>query len=1448
MFTYTLFKPPARFENRIEELEDLADLEKTLAKLLLQVELGFALTEYLQIDDEPVTVVCEILSKTPIRHPRLQNLSAEAKRAIANTRQIVPYSSRFGWLNALQDYIRKIPEDWRNYDFNPQDSNNQIIAASKNLRQQYHQTIYDFCLTTQLEFRSRTRKQAESATYYQFESATRDNPSVRLHVNFTQPQVRTHYPLPWLQPRSKQPINISFSDLEQAAIFLDEREEELAQQYSWSDRERGNWLRRFRKIDYREVRKIIENNEVKYIAEQEPAQNLTIDGFTHIPGMVASGKSTLSILIAVHIIKNNLDYRVTIVIGDTQAEIKLANQINWWFRDDPEQDDPVAVPILGGSQRDKHLRGFNSSNDYLSHLQRGQPHWGERCLSTVCPLQGRISQSDRINILNGQPLIPGKEPCHSLRKAPRDRTKKATGKPYFCPLFNRCPSKQAYRDMPKAKVWITTPGAMAQGGMPYHYELRPIKVGELVYEQSDIVIFDEVDTVIEWFDKVYAEQVTITNSSDGVFDEIGIKTEQYARNNRVPPRIQQRWNNAQRQGQNAISTTLTLLGEKYGHQILRDWTSRGYFTPHVLFFKLARRLAGLEEYNSYPRSEQQLRRENRRVQWIMRHFDDFLREDPTKGRTGITSPVARLLQIVQRIGGDSSDDDFIYSACRNWILQFFPNTHRRINRLALRLWIHKNQNSQQTITFESVRDKLDTIDSLALRLQFALTITLLDRHTKVVFYEWQNRPPTIPEASPHRRMPSGMYNILSLPVTGRQFGTYYSRNNNNTLTLFAYTNIGREYVLNYHNLFTDLDGRRGANVLALSGTSYLPDSTTFHITEEPKGVLKPEATAEDAIRQSEFEFLPQFDGKNKPIRVSGSLSNHKKARPIFKELVQSLTTASGSNDLVLELETLRRLGENEPELWADRDRVLVFVNSYDQADWVADEMRRCLPTLSKQIYHLVASDAEKSIKTKPGALLRANIEISGQIDCKILIAPMDSIGRGFNILNSNGKAAFGAVYFLIRRYPHPNDTAAIAQELNRRAYEWLETINYIPQYRALAVSKSKEIADKLPKVEQIYDLIFAWADTWTKQYTNKKKGNRDEIETVCDRFLDAIKNIPQDWQWEYIDPATLIEDINSNNALGYQAIPSLLATLLHEETITIQLKDREQKITWRKVQGGSSGKTGLHLVSYPVKVSYIAKNAQDDSEQEKEGYWAYRLDFHLHTQAGRFNDAGHLKPWVFLHLGIQRYADEPLTANNFGRDISILMGMNTARIDKYPMDSTLVMLKVDNSKNKWKQQLPDLLAAFQARSLIEPQEIANNPIKYGNLDNTEDWNKDEYYLIHAEGYKYREEGKKGKGHNHNIKTGFSLQERANITSKVLQVLNGVLTPDKPMERDIQVPAGKKLPLAMQDYNFISKNLYFPPAKKEKLGLEEVNKQKQEHLQNRKNIINKYAGLLSRELI
>jgi restriction endonuclease in pPIWI_RE module len=80
---------------------------------------------------------------------------ASKRRAIANARQIVPFSSHFAWLDALRAYIRDIPPRWRNYDFDPQRMDERIINAVKRspdqIRQE-HQKLYEQCLRTTLAF------------------------------------------------------------------------------------------------------------------------------------------------------------------------------------------------------------------------------------------------------------------------------------------------------------------------------------------------------------------------------------------------------------------------------------------------------------------------------------------------------------------------------------------------------------------------------------------------------------------------------------------------------------------------------------------------------------------------------------------------------------------------------------------------------------------------------------------------------------------------------------------------------------------------------------------------------------------------------------------------------------------------------------------------------------------------------------------------------------------------------------------------------------------------------------------------------------------------------------------------------------------------------------------------------------------------------------------------
>lgn len=519
------FVPPSSFNTRVKELEERG-LKRQLAELLLQVELGFVLMEFLHLDDEPVTSVWAILSQMPLRHPRLQNLTEAQRQAIANARQIIPYSARFSWLSALRSYIQDLPAEHRNYRLTVehlQDLEQRIVNACKDLQHPIHQNLYERCLSTQLDFDLRKYEQVEADTNYQFEASTGQE-TVTVPINFTQEQLEGRQPvsLPWFPSAcSRAPFLLNIGDLYDDAVYLDEREQALAQRFGWRETDKGKWVNRFHKISFHKIQ------EDGALGDRN-IDLLELDGFVHLAGMVASGKTTLSLLLAVHILRHHPDLRLTLVVGDVQSALRLANQINWWFHDNPENDDPVALPLLGRSKRDAHLRAFYASKDYQDHCQREQPHWGDRWLGTACPLQGLLEPSKIGEYLDGKPIILGAEPCHLLRKAaPSGRKRNNTpGKPHLCPFFGNCPSQQASRDMPIARIWITTPGAMAMAGLPRHLELRRIKLGELVYEQSNIVIFDEADTIIKWFDDIYAEAVTLTNGKDGVFDTVNIKTEQ----------------------------------------------------------------------------------------------------------------------------------------------------------------------------------------------------------------------------------------------------------------------------------------------------------------------------------------------------------------------------------------------------------------------------------------------------------------------------------------------------------------------------------------------------------------------------------------------------------------------------------------------------------------------------------------------------------------------------------------------------------------------------------------------------------------------------------------------------------------------------------------------------------------------------------------------------------
>ncbi len=203
--------------------------------------------------------------------------------------------------------------------------------------------------------------------------------------------------------------------------------------------------------------------------------------------------------------------------------------------------------------------------------------------------------------------------------------------------------------------------------------------------------------------------------------------------------------------------------------------------------------------------------------------------------------------------------------------------------------------------------------------------------------------------------------------------------------------------------------------------------------------MEPNRESEQAIEGSRFEFLPlsevDEEGQQRPLRVSGERNMLAQLGRVTHELCQPRTNQACR--LKAELNWLSQLGQDEPNLWRDRSRVLLLVNSYKQAQHVANKLVSYLSLdLNGQIFALKRSSDGEPEWALYTPLSQGDVESFAQTRGRVLVAPMQAIGRGYNILNEQHIAAFGAIYFLMRPLPPPFNVQAMAAAMNRQRADW----------------------------------------------------------------------------------------------------------------------------------------------------------------------------------------------------------------------------------------------------------------------------------------------------------------------------------------------------------------------------------------------------------------------------
>lgn len=1103
-----MYSAPEAYQSLLDIYTDKLG-SRELARTLIHVELTFHLATRLGLSFEPLTVGWVLLSRTPLRHELFARLLPDQRRMWANAAQIIPLSSRAAWLAVLAQYVQEVPAEQRLYNISSVERLDEptIEECRKHPSPDpLREAEYEAILSAALDFERRIRRETKLGKTYRVIVNTQDGIRVgRVKIDADLAPARSGAREWFTTRRPRMAIKLRLCDLVPTAKFLDQREAQQGGRVHWEDD--------LKNIRFR--RAVIRDNKVialqaEETAEMESVEGLTIEGMIHLPGMVSAGKTTLAKLIIAHCLRLKLDVRITFVVGDSQTAISVAHQINSWFHDDPAGDEVSAVPLMGASQRAVHWQRLTSSNEYRQAMRAGRPHWGERWLMPVCLIEPHINWEGNPDV-----EIPlGSEPCESFFTEPRSkkRKRKSKGERCVCPLTGVCPAKQLYRDMPKARVWITTPGALSQASLPLYWDDRIAKIGELVYEQSDLVILDEVETIVDWFDKTYARTEPLTNGKNGLLDKLDLQIAQFWLTNRLLTADQRRWILAVRESLKALTGVLSAIADPKQKREVKTWVSSGYFSPNQLAYRLARRLAGLKEWDedglpgaTKNAHDQQTNEAFKPFNDLLNSFIDPLRRTPGE-RLNATTALAQIMQAINNLA-DNVTDNAIYEQCKMWVTTYYPDIETRL--VTLKQQLEQSEFERDHEYAENLRDR--SAKEVARRLQFLLMVALLDRHIHIVIEEWHNKPEMLDMMQPFSRIPRAMRHILPLPLTGQQYGfvidtagSKRDSDSTNRVSLFAYTNIGRSYLLNFHRLLTDFDGQPGPHVLALSGTSYLPDSTSFHVDILPAGVLMPAEQVERALEMSEFIWHP-FYRKRKPIRVSG--------RPKKEDQLRKLMVAMFDYDggvpggfIGAVLAGIER-SARDPEighLWQDRERVLLLTNSYSQAHEVAITLRDGWRDAADTIYELKrgGGDQDYQIEVARG-LPRMDIEQFAHTGGRVLVAPTQSIGRGFNILNKDGIAAFGAVLFLTRPMNPPHDKEGASQELNRLALMWAADKGFSAWGQDTLHKRAKQAREAAETARRLIEQRRGYTD-FKDDPTLKLFPRRDLAATSAGRVIQAV--------------------------------------------------------------------------------------------------------------------------------------------------------------------------------------------------------------------------------------------------------------------------------------------------------------------------------------------------------
>ncbi|WP_017535657.1 pPIWI_RE_Z domain-containing protein [Nocardiopsis alba] len=921
------------------------------------------------------------------------------------------------WIRALEDYQR-LPVELRGFEVEetggpPQ--RKEVSWAPKRF------TEFERVLTTPVPF-SRRKLPVAGAGSYRF-STGETRHAVTFDENLLQ-QINSGEEIPVhdldaLPPGKGEPIRVTLAQLRDAAHRMDELEA------LDSSTKPGQWVARLKRVEL-----LLRDETEGRFREQGEQDIFTIEGLCHLVGMVGAGKSTLRDILTFWAVTER-GLRVTIVVPDVAETLHTVDRFT--------RLGVATAPVLGATTRGKHLHRQHrriASAGAGSLLDHDDPSFAH--LSSACPV-------DALRGLDAtSPLEIGQAPCQglfpvgtsqaavdmdplTLTEAVDEDEDEKTPKPHTCPLWKACPRHHSSRALVTASVWVTTAAGLVHSGVPVQTGSERLRYAELTCRRSDLMIVDEADQVQLRLDDAFAPSATLIGSpTNSWLDEVDHRrvSELAGQNGRLhlTKRDVDDWTSASETASKATNRCYSLLVR---NPELREWIAQDYFsalTLHELLIGSWFPDVARTQAETPPDSSRAAAMEH--VEKILNRFRDApLEEHESTGDDDTITPWVNRL---------------VYLALELLTSERSTTARPRLKQLLTELLGEDGEVTAEidtyTVLFEFtlmlavLHHRLNTMTTLWPRVEAALnlqgTSNVLSRRPS------RDYDPVIPE--------SPMGNVLGFQFKQDE-RVQEGGSRSGELRFFRCGGVGRELLTALPHL-PEVDDRPGPNVLLMSGTSWAGQSTRYHLHVPVHAVLRPHRDEVAAIEQTEFEkLILTWPGTAEPLRLSGNPSQQQRDKTL-EQMLNRL--AVGDPELPEIPSLLEQELENLPK---GRKRVLLLVGSYDQATKAWEHLNR-KPEWRGRVVRLVSDDADLDDTTM--TLRRGDVADFPRQDGQILIAPLLSVERGHNIVQPDGRAAIGTVYFLVRPHPRPDDISLAVQTIHDWAVRQIRGLD--PEFRQRA--------------------------------------------------------------------------------------------------------------------------------------------------------------------------------------------------------------------------------------------------------------------------------------------------------------------------------------------------------------------------------------------------------------